>query len=255
MGTPIEHIYKFKLKLSDLSALSHSEKAALTLLCFVVSELNSLKRLSLFAMHTEKLPDDAIPSAAVQRNLILRTITAKLFEFLRLVEKKVDPSAVDDRVKKIFQQFSKELDEARTGIGFTIAKKIRNKMANHFDFEEAEKIVAQCPDTVECDFYLTEASGNSYYPMGDEVIFASGVLKAIKDSGLDISFHDALDEWIAWTLRLSNLADSIHVAIFEELVAPLVPDRMAHHRPVWLPEDLVAQHPGFRLPIFIRVEK
>ncbi|MDP3262275.1 MAG: hypothetical protein U1E06_19445 [Tabrizicola sp.] len=255
MGTPIELVYKFRLKLSDLSALSPSEKAALTILCFVVSELNSLKRLSLFAMHTEQLPDDAIPSVAVQRNLILRTITAKLFEFLRLVEKKVDPAAVDDRVKKVFQRFSRELDEARTGIGFTIAKKIRNKMANHFDFEEAEKIVAQCPETVECSFYLTEANGNSYYPMGDEVIFASGILKAIKDSGLAISFQDALDEWIDWTLRLSNLADSIHVAIFEELVLPLVPDRMAHHRPVWLPEDLVAKHPGFRLPIFIRVEK
>ena len=255
MATPIEHVYKFRLRLSDLSALSRSEKAALTLLCFVVSELNSLKRLSLFAMHTEELPDDAVPAVAVQRNLILRTITAKLFEFLRLVEKKVDPAAVDDRVKMVFQRYSKELDEARTGVGFTIAKKIRNKMANHFDFEEAEKVAAQCPETVECSFYLTEANGNSYYPMGDEIIFASGILKAIKDSGLTISFQDALDEWIDWTLRLSNLADSIHVAIFEELVVPLVPDRMAHHRPIWLPEDLVAKHPGFRLPLFIRVEK
>ena len=255
MGTPIEHVYKFRLKLSDLAALSRSEKAALTILCFIVSELNSLKRLSLFAMDTQELPEDVIPSMAVQRNLILRTITAKLFEFLRVVEKKVDATAVDDRVKKVFQRFSKELDEARTGIGFTIAKKIRNKMANHFDFEEAEKVVAQCAETVDCNFYLTEASGNSYYPMGDEIIFASGILKAIRDSKLDISFQDALDEWIDWTLRLSKLADIMHGAIFEELVLPLVPDRMAHHRPIWLPEDLVAEHPGFRLPIFIRVEK
>ena len=255
MATPIEHIYKFGLKLSDLSGLSKSEKAALTVLCFIVSELNSLHRLSLFAMHSEDLPQDALPAVALQRNLILRTTTAKLFEFLRFAEKKIDPDALDDRVKKVFQKFSKELGESRSGIGFTIAKKIRNKMANHFDFEEAGKIVEQCPESTECSFFLTESSGNSYYPMGDDIIFVSGILKAIKDSKLTITFRDALDAWINWTLQLSRLADSIHFAIIKELILPLVPDRMARHRALWLPKDLVAEHPRFRLPIFIRVAK
>jgi hypothetical protein len=255
MGTPIEHVYVFQLRLSELSPLSKSEKAALAVLCFVVSELNVLRKVSLFSMFSDEMPKDVRPAAAIQRNLFLRTMTAKLFEFLRLVEKKVAQSAQSDRVKEVLQGFSAEISDARTGIGFTIAKKIRNKMANHFDFEEVERTIDHCEASTDCSFYLTEANGNSYYPMGDDVVFASGVNRAIAESGLTVSFSEALDEWMDWTIKLSVLADSIHVALFEKLILPLNPDHMARQRPQWLPSDLVAYHPGFRLPIFIRVSK
>jgi hypothetical protein len=261
MVTPIEHLHVFRLKWSELSSLTLDEKAALSILGFLVSEINALKRLSLFSMFPHDENSDIAPAIAIQRNLILRTTTAKLFEFLRFMEKRLDPMAEVTSISRIFGTFAEELSGFRDGIGFRLAKQIRHKMANHLDFEEAKASAETAGDDVECSFYLTVANGNSYFPVGDEVVFASS-LKRTWDSDTEEnppddvenkpSFSDALDAWIEWILKLSDLADRVHLALFTELVEPLVPDRMAQHKSVWLESDLVANHPGFRLPIFIR---
>ena len=255
MGTPIEHIYVYQVNWSDLSTLTVDEKASLSILSFVVSELNALKRLSLFAMYDHDEHSTVAPSIAIQRNLILRTTTAKLFEFLRFVEKQIEKESLSERLRRVFRIFEIELGEMRLGYGFKIAKQIRHKMANHLDFDEAVLSVEAASQSLDCSFYLTEASGNSYYPMGDEIVFSSSIHRALENSGEDISFQDALDAWIAWTLSLADLADRLHLEMFEEFVEPIFPNRMAHHRPQWLPEDFVASHPGFKLPVFIRVRK
>jgi hypothetical protein len=264
MNTPIEHLHIFRLKWSELASLTLDEKAALSILGFLVSEINALKRLSLLAMFPHDEKSDIAPAIAIQRNLILRTTTAKLFEFLRFVEKRLDNKAEVTSVTRILTGFSEELAGLREGIGFRLARQIRHKMANHLDFDEAKASAETAGNDVECSFYLTVANGNSYFPIGDEVVFASS-LKRTWESETDEnspleeeerpSFADALDAWIDWTLKLSDLADRVHLALFKELVEPLVPDRMAQHKPVWLDPDLVASHPGFRLPIFVRAEQ
>jgi len=261
-STPIEHLYVFRLKWGELSPLTLDEKAALSILGFLVSEINALKRMSLFSMFPHTEHSDLAPSIAIQRNLLLRTATAKLFEFLRFVEKRLDPQAEVTSVSRILGKFSTELSSLRDGIGFQLAKHIRNKMANHLDFDEAKFSAEAASNTAECSFYLTNANGNSYYPIGDEIVFASalqGIWKVSEEQKTNkeekASFEEALDAWIDWTLKLSDLADRVHLALFTELVEPLVPKRMAHHRVMWMDSDLVAQHPGFRLPIFVRVEE
>lgn len=249
---PIEHLHVYKLKWSELTSLTSDEKAALSILSFVVSEVNVLKKLTLFAMFDHDEQSDVAPAIVIQRNLILRTTTAKLFEFLRFVEKQLEKENISPRLLRVLQGFERELADMRLGYGFKIAKQIRHKMANHLDFDDAVLSVEAASQNVDCSFYLTEAGGNSYYPLGDEIMFSSSLHRAWESSGESMTFADALDEWIKWTLSLSDLADRVHLAIFEEFVEPLVPTRMAHHKPQWLSKDLVAAHPGFKMPIFIR---
>jgi hypothetical protein len=252
MSSPIEHVYVFQLRWSELSSLSASEKAALSILSFVVSELNVLKRLALYSMFPHDEKSDVAPVISIQRNFILRTTTAKLFEFLRFIEKRLEDDNTSEHLASVLKSFEGELKKFKEGVGFAVAKQIRNKMANHLDFKEAISSVEAANPSVNCNFYLTTASGNSYYPMGDEIIFATGLQKKLTECGEPMPLTDALDAWIDWTLSLSELAERVHLELFKKLIEPLFPSRMAHHRPQWLSEGLVAKHPGFALPIFIR---
>jgi hypothetical protein len=261
MVTPIEHLYVFRLRWRELSDLTLDEKAAISILGFLVSEINALKRMALFAMFPHNERSEIASAIVIQRNLLLRTATAKLFEFLRFMEKRLDPTVAPTSVSRIVGGFEKELAGFREGIGFQLAKQIRNKMANHLDFDEAKASAEAAQDDVECGFFLTDANGNSYFPIGEEVIFASALKRTwkthedAKEREEDkATFEAALDAWIDWTLKLSDFADRVHLALFEELIEPLVPKRMAQHKPVWVDSDLVAEHPGFRLPVFVRTE-
>jgi hypothetical protein len=254
----------FRLKWSELSSLTPDEKAGLSILGFLVSEINCLKRISLFAMFPHDPRSDLAPAINIQRNLILRTITAKLFEFLRFVEKQLDKQLIETSVSRTIGKYAEEVERFREGVGFRLARLIRNKMANHLDFEEARLSAENAQGIVECSYYLTIANGNCYFPIGDEIVFASALHRAWKKSEeerllngseTEITFEKALDAWIDWTLELADLADRIHLALFKEVVEPLVPTRMAQHKPVWVDSDLVGRHPGFRLPIFVRANE
>lgn len=56
------------------------------LVSFAVSEINALQRLSLFSLFTLAEDKELEAVALVQRNLMTRMMTAKLFEFLKLFD-------------------------------------------------------------------------------------------------------------------------------------------------------------------------
>ena len=252
MKQTLQRLYVFHLRWHELQSLSRGERALFAVSSFALSEVNVLQRLSLFSLYQVSGNKHVEEAASIQRNVLLRLVTLKLFEFRKLVERSSSSGELSGRCRAIVESKLDDLKRIDDLPGFRIAKLIRNKVVGHYDFEQTIRSVDRCEDDFECSLYLADEAGNSFFPIGEKIVFERLGALPIERERAEADSAAEVQQWIDWTTAVGQCLKDLHFQVFFEVVAPLFDGRKARQRDEWIDPDLVGDHPTFRIPVFLR---
>lgn len=249
----IEYLTEYKLSLADLEDLHEDLSAALAVTCYAVSEINTLMRLYIFSSH-QVIDNEVIDAASmIQRGVLLRTWSSKLFEFSEFIHlngkhnktKNVDLIELAKQAQKSFEQLKQEK-------GFDLVRNIRHEASNHYCLNPARKNLKHLSPTSKLSFYLHEKNGNSFFPMGEEVMFIGRINRHATSETTKEEKSQLYNTWMNWNLMASNWLGEVHHLFVKRLVLERFSERKAERKDYWIPPTMVGEVGEIITPIFIR---
>lgn len=215
----ILHFEELTLSQNELQSLTHDEYTVLIALMAVSDELRVFQHLLAQAESSNPSTDGLKDAHRVQFFVLFRTFVAKLVEADDLINQ------IRTRLRKshskYIDQFGKStgsLKQIRKSKYYKLSKHLRNKAANHYDFENlsqgVKKLTARGPLTVQ----LNKKRGNSVYSHGDAMMFFAA-LSSFHDHSEDIHvLYRSLGPWIEWTMDYSRLFSEVTENFFVALL-------------------------------------
>ncbi|MFW8633575.1 hypothetical protein [Cribrihabitans pelagius] len=249
----LEHFWEYPISWRLMQTLPEDQQAAIAVLSFAVSEVNALSRLYIFNAH-KLIGEAAIDCAtSIQRFLLLRAWSAKLFEiedFLNLGGKK--KVTRDKELLKLANRALESFVTLRDERIYPIVRDIRNEATSHYSLTAAKKNLKFVSYNANCNMYIHEMSGNSFYPMGEEVMF----IGRLNRRGASLPTKDEraaqFESWMNWNVSATNWLSSTHASFVRELIFEKQKSRAARKRTYWIPPKFVGSREDGLAPIFLR---
>ncbi len=244
--------FEYPLTWKDLAVLPPEQLALLSLANFAATELNILQRIYIQTAHN--LTQDAALDVAIaaQRYVVLRTWSAKLFEFAAMFEDLLKQKLKDDRTLELAKEAVELFEALKKSDGYAIVRNVRHEASNHYSFSAALKNLSHVPDHANCNMYLNKLDGNSYYPMGEEVMFVGRLNRHGASIKTEEEKQQLLGLWHDWNLEANGWLRNIHERIFSEIVSARFPDRFAREKLYWFDPSLAGDMVPPSIPIFLR---
>ena len=233
---------KVELSWSELSSLSNDDRALLAFACFVVSEVNCLRNLTIQALHSICENPTAEKFVSVQRNTLVRILVSKLWEFSRAIEKKgVKLTGLSHKARTAVTSAAAELSVASKMPGAKLAESLRNKAPFHYDIGQFAKNIRDGMADFDAGFLIAEADGNCVFRMGEVV--ANGNEKSVN-----------FTELLEWVQKLSRTITDFHLGLANGLIPSSLVRAREVVESVRFPSDLVATY-DTRLPVLMSKTK
>ncbi|WP_172294001.1 hypothetical protein [Pseudoruegeria sp. HB172150] len=252
--TQIEFLYEYRISKSQFDQLKDHEKVLVAMSCFAITEINVFSRVYIFASPPEIGAEVIDRLNFIQRFIVLRTWSAKIFEFFSFIEKIVPKSDWGAEFRELISSAQEEFSRIRSQDKYSVVRLIRHEVTNHYSYDAAMKNMKHVADGAEIAFHLHTMDGNCWYPLGEEVMF-SGRLnrhtsnRATVEERLNIS-----SEWMEWNLEATRAVRDFHGNVLTELILKKFPDKKAQKKMYWLPQSHVAAISSTYVPIVARKE-
>jgi len=220
----------------ELGQHSVDDRSIFAFACLVQSEIIALRNILLLALHKVEENSTVDCFVSVQRNMLIRLLTGKLWEFTKALGSKASSRP------GISPPVRAAIEEARAGVkllkslpGWIIAATLRDKLAFHYDMGALRKNVQSGIDNFAADFLIAETDGNCVFRLG-EVVANGG-----RQEG---DFDDLLD----WNQKMSRVSFNFHVAVTNILIPSELYLERERIEEVNFPLDLVCDQTS-RLPV------
>lgn len=166
----------------------------------------------------------------VQHNVLMRSLSAKLFEVIETFSNISSSSkGFDDTVlKEFFKERGRQLRDLKKGRYYKLAEFCRNKMTNHYGIEEIKKNLSHWKGEDELKMLLARMHGNSLFPFAEDIVFY-GWLQREFEGDKDGFGYEHLNEWGQWVQAVYRW----HGTTLTELLV-LLNQRLKKHRSVGL---------------------
>ena len=255
MPVAIEYFVELEMKWHDFLPLSDDQKAALAVVCFAVSEVNALMRMYAFATH-DLTDEPAIDYGMLaQSQSILRTWSAKLFEFSEFITFKDKANKTSDPVlNSLSEKHVATFETLKTADGYQTTRYLRHEATNHYLLNPVKKNLPFVSEAADCSFYLHKMRGNSRYPMGDEVVFAGRLNREGAHLTTDEEKRVTYKKWWNWNLAATHWLNDVHFSFYEELVVPISRGKYARRRSYWIDHRFVGVPEKVKTPSILRRE-
>lgn len=254
----IEFLYKQSMRKSDFAGLDEDCVAALALLSFAISELNFFLRQYLFVRHQFDGPSELQSINFFQHNVLLRTISAKLFEASEFVmlEGKYNKTK-SAKLQAMLLRFQKSFRHLKKHPGYTLVRSLRHETTNHYKLKSARANIRSLPSSADFSFYHHDMQGNCYYPMGETVMHYGRVLRHSEELSVSPVHLDRseFDLWMHWNIAALKWLRRVHTHIALSLVHDGLPEKSANKIMLWLPEGASAVPQERLTPFFARPDK
>lgn len=251
--TAIVHLTQYPISVNEFSALSKDQQAGLAIVSYAVSESNVFAKLFIAAAHDPV--DEAVidSSIAMQQFTILRAWSAKLFEveaFLCLGGKKKESE--DVLLLKIAAECLNEFSVLRQHEGYPITRDLRNEATSHYSFSSARKNLEHLSQSFDASMYLNEQTGNSFYPLGEEVMFVGRINRRAANLTDKAERMKILESWMNWNIQANQWLVSCHNKFVRQLLFDRFENKYARKRVFWVPPALSLTKEEAKVPIFYR---
>ncbi len=247
-------ISEFPLSAENLRSLPLEHTAAMSVLGFAISELNALRRIFLSQSHEytgEKPIDEA---SSIQRLVVLRTWSSKLFEvrdFLQSLSGK--KSLTDDpRLQELAEKALLDINMSGSQEGFEVARDVRHEASNHYLFEAAKKNIPHLHEGASLNFYIHEHGGNDFFPIGEAVMFHGRLHRRWKNVPSIEERRRKFDQWIEWCMVTNEVLSVVHANFAKVLVFEKLGRNSFYTKNYWVPYALVGSPSGRMTPVFFR---
>jgi hypothetical protein len=237
--------------------LPSDQVSALAALGFAANETNALRRIFLSQSHDYTGEEVIDAASSIQRLVILRTWSSKLFEaeeFLKsLCGKK--PLTQDKLLIGLALEALSDLKGSTNVEGAQVAQDVRNESSNHYPFGAAKKNLSHVHKDALCNIYLHKHGGNDFFPFGEAVMFHGRLHRRWKS---DASFEVRkikFDNWIRWCLEANDALARTHAKFVNAILFAALGRNTLYQKTYYVPESLVG-HPLERLtPVFFRKDE
>ncbi len=249
----IEHFFEYPINWARIQQLPEDQQAAIAVLSYAVSEANALSRLYIFNSHN-MIDEEAIDCAtSIQRFLLLRIWSAKLFEveeFLKLGGTKKESK--DEDLLELATDALENFSKLRSTEAYPIVRNIRHEATNHYSFKAAKDNLKHVSKNANCSMYLHELSGNSFYPMGEEVMFIGRINRHGASLATKEQKSEQLESWMNWNLGANRWLAQTHYSFINRLIIEPDGRKPAQKRSYWIPPEMAGSREERMAPIFLR---
>lgn len=249
----IAHFHEYPISWRRIRQLPEDQQAALGIISYAVSETNALAKSYIFSSH-KMIGESAIDSATtMQKFVILRSWSAKLIEvetFLKLGGKKKETK--DRDLLRLSENALQNFRPLRNTEGYYLARDIRNESTNHYSFSAAKKNLKYVSHNSNCNLYLHDMGGNSFYPMGEEVMFIGRMNRRGANLESKEDKNALLGKWMDWNLDANDWLNEVHSNMVNELIFKQDSEVFAKKKAYWIPMNFVGNQEDNMMPVFLR---
>lgn len=245
---------EFPISVENLRSLPGEHVAAMAALEYAVSEVNALRRVFLSQSHVytgDRVIDEAM---SIQRLVILRTWSSKLFEakeFLgSLCGKK--PVSIDQRLNDLASEALLSLAASESSEGYEVARDVRHEASNHYPFEVARKNIEYIHKDALLSMFVHEHVGNDFFPMGEAVMFHGRLHRRWKNVPSLEERRRKFKLWIDWCIELTDKLIASHAKFASVLIFGALGRNTLYQRNFWVPEETVGHPLNSLTPVFFR---
>lgn len=253
----IEKLVEIRFSKDDIDAIGTKDFAFLSITLFAANEIFVFYKYMASNIYKKDLVEPQIQAlATIQQAVILRIMSAKLFEFIELYEaqhKKWMRSGASAEMDR-FADRTKELSEIKSGQFYDLTKRMRNKITNHYAVDDIVGNINYIDSLANLTAQMHEEQGNSFFPIGEEVVFIGLMNKYMsKESGLT-TFEEKrsfTENWIAWTLKAARWVSATTYDIIRYYVIERL-QKKGRVKTFHLDPKLIADVTSHRAPIMLR---
>ncbi len=254
----LERIGKYELRKSDFDAHDLDSVAALAALSYAVSEINVVLRLYLFIDHDFDGPPELDSINHVQRNVLLRILSAKIFEASEMVQLRGRYNRSNSvHLKSTLLPFQKSFKRLKRHPGYTLVQNLRNEATNHCTLNAARLNLSEIPDTSDFSFLLHSMDGNCLYLMGETVMHYGRVLRQSNEREAENPLGDSTeyDIWMSWNMATLRWLRRVHTRLAEKLTIDHFEGKLGRELTMWIPEGASAKPKSRLTPFFVRKDE
>lgn len=135
---------------------------------------------------------------------------------------------------------------------YRLVQSIRNEATSHTTMSAARKNLKFMSDDADCSLYMHDLNGNSFFPMGEELMFAA---RLDRHAGFGASPEEKitlLEKWKDWNLAANSWLGEVHVNFTLKTTFEDKNKIPAYRHPYWIPPAMVGQSDDRKTPLFIR---
>jgi len=248
---------EYQISAKDLRELPLEHVSAVAALSYVVSEVNALRRI--FLSQSDECTGQTVIDEAlnVQKLVILRTWSSKLFEIKEFLEILCSTKPLTDDVKlcQLALEAIADLKVSTTLEGYQVARDLRNEASSHYSFEAAKKNVPHLHEGALCNMYISDTGGNDFFPLGESVMFHGRLHRRWKNIPSLEERRLKFDQWIMWCVEANESLIKSHAKFSNNLIFSALGRNKFYQKNYWVPEPLVG-HPLSRMtPVFSRINR
>lgn len=247
---------QYRITSSDLDKLTQDQKAAYAVLCYSISEINALQRMYLCSGPDLPEAPELVAAVAMQRNLLIRVLSSKLFElreFLKFEGKynRTKDSALTD-FGKSFEDRLSALDDCE---GFRFAKRLRNEGSFHYHLKPTRARLEWVHPSAQSSMYISKAQGSNFFPYGEEVLYEGLLNEFIGSMDDEVAARELLESWAEWSMSFIREANKLFTEFFLRFIEPASSTQYAREKVYWVSPEVVSEIGGVCIPAFLRTDK
>lgn len=136
--------------------------------------------------------------------------------------------------------------------GYKLARWVRHESTNHYTLKAARNNLEFVSERANYNLYLHKLNGNSFYPMGEEVMFVARMNRAGANFSTREEGAEGLKLWFDWNIEANKWLHKAHSRFLKELVLDSRPKEAARKKSYWFKPELVGEAGEPRIPLFYR---
>lgn len=241
----------------QLRALPEEIVAAFSVLCFISSEINVLRKNYLSVTHQR--PDDQAIDIALRIHQLttLRTWSSKLFEAIEFIEQlqRGRDGVQGAELKKWLNEATKSLEKLKAEEGFSVARYVRNEVAHHYSFKAAKNNLKFVPPEFDCNIYTHDNGGNDFFPLGEGVLFHARLNRKWSNVRSTEERNSKFEGWLYWCLNSTNFFLELNARFANEWVFSELDNPKFQSRTYSIDKRMIDLNGTSKAPIFYKRPK
>ena len=246
----IIHLGELILSREDLEKMPDEELAFLATLCFAVDEIGVFERLLVQTLGSRPKSEELQNAYAIQQLTLMRVLNAKVFEAFNILEqyKRMLKRSKQAESLKFLESYDSAWSVLRDSELYKVAKEIRDKSTNHYLPSETLKNLPYYPEVLRPKIYFHGSSGNSFHPIGEELVF---IAKFSRELGGYENVQGGLDKWIEWGIESGRFIKKLQQEYLLWLYKNSFPNWRLRKKTPYLEPEFVGFHKKSVLPVFL----
>ena len=138
---------------------------------------------------------------------------------------------------------------------FSFTMKMRNKIINHYLISEISENLPHTSDRSDYSMQLHEEQGNSFFPIGEEVVFIGFVNRFFAEGDKIYTPEQKsvfINDWISWVQDSLKWVNSVVQSFSKFIIFEILGLKSTRRKVFYLEPGLVGDIHKFRTPLILR---